>query len=275
VSASFTQSTAELPSEKAGYPVSNQMESTQVTWLGHSTVLIRMGETSILTDPMLRGRAAHLRRRIPLLEEDWPASVDVILISHLHLDHCDLPTLRRLGRQIPLLVPVGAGNWLRERGFTNVEEMPVGAERVVERVVVAAVPAEHPGRRWPLRPQTETIGFVIRGAQTFYFAGDTELFDGMRALGADLDVALVPVWGWGRSLGTGHLDPERAAEALQLLQPRIAIPIHWGTLHPYGTALRDRRFLEDPPERFAELARSIAPSVEVRIMKPGETIVIE
>ncbi|HEX5165759.1 MAG TPA: MBL fold metallo-hydrolase [Thermomicrobiales bacterium] len=261
--------------EKAGQPVSDQTESTQVTWFGHSTVLIRMGETTILTDPLLRGRAAHLRRRVPLLEEDWPAAVDAILISHLHLDHCDLPTLRRLGRHIPLLVPVGAGTWLRGRGFTNVVELPVGADHVVESVVVTAVPAEHPGRRWPLRPDAETIGFLVRGPKTFYFAGDTELFDGMGSLGVELDVALIPVWGWGRSLGTGHMDPARAAEALRLQQPRIAIPIHWGTLHPYGTAIRDKRFLEDPPNQFAELARSIAPSVDVRIMQPGETIVIE
>jgi len=234
-----------------------------------------MGETSILTDPMLRGRTAHLRRRLRVLDEDWPASLDAILISHLHLDHFDLPTLRRLGKHIPLFVPVGAGAWLSRRGFTNVQELPVGAESIVERVSVTAVPARHSGRRFPFGPTAETIGFVLRGSQTIYFAGDTDLFDEMGSLDVDLDIALIPVWGWGRSLGTGHLNPARAAEALQLLRPRVAIPIHWGTLHPYGTAIRDKGFLVNPPLEFGRLAHTSAPSVEVRIIQPGESIVIE
>jgi L-ascorbate metabolism protein UlaG (beta-lactamase superfamily) len=254
--------------------VSDQPASTRITWLGHSTVLITIGETSILTDPMLRGRTAHLRRRSPVLAEDWPASLDAILISHLHLDHLDLPTLRRLGKHIRLFVPVGAGAWLRQRGFTNVEELPVGSEGIVERVTVRAIPARHSGRRFPFGPTAETIGFVLRGSQTVYFAGDTDLFEEMGSLDVDLDVALIPVWGWGRSLGTGHLNPERAAEALRLLRPRVAIPIHWGTLHPYGTAIRDRRFLSDPPIEFARYARTSAPSVEVRIIQPGESVVV-
>jgi L-ascorbate metabolism protein UlaG (beta-lactamase superfamily) len=249
--------------------------STQIIWLGHSTVLITMGETSILTDPMLRGRTAHLRRRSRVLAEDWPASLDAILISHLHLDHCDLPTLQRLGKHRRLIVPVGAGEWMRQRGFTNGEELPIGAGSTVERVEVTAIPARHSGRRFPFGPTAETIGFVLRGSQTIYFAGDTDLFDEMGSFNVDLDVALIPVWGWGRTLGAGHLNPERAAEALRLLRPRVAIPIHWGTLHPYGTAIRDRRFLVDPPIEFARFARATAPSVEVRIIQPGERVVID
>ncbi len=100
--------------------------TTEITWIGHSTALIRTGDTWILTDPVLRGRTAHLRRRSPLLPEDWPARVDAILISHLHLDHCDLPTLRRLGRHVPIVVPAGAGAWLRKRGFRQIEELAIG-----------------------------------------------------------------------------------------------------------------------------------------------------
>jgi L-ascorbate metabolism protein UlaG (beta-lactamase superfamily) len=210
-----------------------------------------------------------------VLAEDWPASLDAILISHLHLDHCDLPTLQRLGKHRRLIVPVGAGEWMRQRGFTNVEELPVGAGSTVERVEVTAIPARHSGRRFPFGPTAETIGFVLRGSQTIYFAGDTDLFDEMGSFNVDLDVALIPVWGWGRSLGAGHLNPERAAEALRLLRPRVAIPIHWGTLHPYGTAIRDRRFLVDPPIEFARFARATAPSVQVRIIQPGERVVID
>lgn len=246
---------------------------TEITWLGHSTALVRTGETWILTDPILRGRAAHLRRRLPLLPGDWPARVDTILISHLHLDHCDLPTLRKLGRDIPVIVPVGAGAWLQRRGFRRVEELAVGQSRQIEVATITAVPATHSGHRVPFGPTAETVGYIIEGPHRTYFAGDTDLFDGMADLGP-LDVALIPVWGWGRSLGPGHLNPERAAQAAGLLRPALAIPIHWGTLHPFGTGIRDRRFLEDPPHQFAERARTTAPGVEVRILPPGGRVVL-
>jgi L-ascorbate metabolism protein UlaG (beta-lactamase superfamily) len=91
-------------------------------------------------------------------------------------------------------------------------------------------------------------------------------------LAGDLDVALMPVWGWGPTLGTGHLDPRRAAEALRLLRPRLAIPIHWGVFYPAGLGLLNMDFLTTPPIRFAELAAEIAPEVTVRIVEPGHSL---
>jgi L-ascorbate metabolism protein UlaG (beta-lactamase superfamily) len=232
------------------------------------------GETWILTDPVLRRRVAHLWRRNPLLPEDWPARVDAILISHLHHDHLDLPSLRRLGRDKRLLVPEGAGDWLRKKGFRNVRELAVGAGERVETVQITAVPARHGGKRPPFGPTAETLGFMLEGAHRIYFPGDTDLFEGMADLAEDLDLALLPVWGWGRTLGTGHLDPFRAAEAVLRLRPRVVIPIHWGTFHPIGTALRHAGFLSDPPEIFAEATRRLAPQTDVRILAPGDETAI-
>jgi L-ascorbate metabolism protein UlaG (beta-lactamase superfamily) len=84
------------------------------------------------------------------------------------------------------------------------------------------------------------------------------------------DVALLPVAGWGSTLGPGHMDPLDAARAVRLLQPRLAIPMHWGTLLPIGIAGRHRDRLGDPPRQFAEHVASLAPGVEVRILQPGQ-----
>jgi L-ascorbate metabolism protein UlaG (beta-lactamase superfamily) len=93
----------------------------------------------------------------------------------------------------------------------------------------------------------------------------------MGALADGLDVAFVPIWGWGPTLGRGfHLDPDRAAQALALLRPRIAVPIHWGTYHPLHLGLLDvPAYLREPPLRFVEAATAAAPDVEVRVLEPG------
>jgi L-ascorbate metabolism protein UlaG (beta-lactamase superfamily) len=107
-----------------------------------------------------------------------------------------------------------------------------------------------------------------------FFAGDTGLFPELDGLVPDLDVALLPVWGWGPTLGRGlHLDPERAAEALTLLRPRIAIPIHWGTFSPFF--VRDKSFLREPGEAFRRAAHEVAPEVDVRVLQPGESVTLD
>ncbi len=243
--------------------------TTYVRWLGHSTVLMNQDETWVLTDPVLRRRVAHLWRKNPLLPEDWPERVDVILISHMHHDHLDLPTLERLGKDKLLLVPERAGSWLRGKGFRNVRELPVGASERVEVLDINAVPAHHSGWRPPFGPTAEAIGFMLDGAHRIYYPGDTDLFAGMAHLASDIDLALIPVWGWGPTLGEGHLDPFRAAEAVVRLKPKVVVPIHWGTFHPIGTALHRAGFLVDPPHVFATAARRLAPQTDIRILAPG------
>jgi len=129
----------------------------------------------------------------------------------------------------------------------------------------------HGGRRTPFGPRAETVGFEVAGGHRLYFAGDTDLFDGMEELAGELDLALLPVWGWGPSLGAGHLDPERGARAAALLAPRIAIPIHWGTFFPLGLARLRPGHLRAPPREFACQAAELAPQVEVRVLSPGES----
>jgi L-ascorbate metabolism protein UlaG (beta-lactamase superfamily) len=179
----------------------------RITYVGHATVLIEVGGARILTDPVLRYRIVHLRRRRSPLLTVWHEQIDAVLISHLHYDHLDLPSLRQVGLSTRLLVPLGAGTLLRQHGFTNVEELRAGERTVVGGVPVSAVAANHNGTRGPLGPTAECLGFVVgSGRQRTYFAGDTDLFPAMHQLEGQVDVGLLPVWGWGPTLGPGHLD---------------------------------------------------------------------
>ncbi len=263
----------------------------RIVFLGHSTFLIELDGVRLLTDPLLRDRVAHLRRQTPSVDRSVTAGLDGVLISHLHHDHLDLASLRLLGRDTPLLAPAGAGAWLRRRRFTAVTELSVGERAQVGALSVEAVQARHDGRRHPGGSRAETLGYVVRGRRrAIYFAGDTELFEEMAGLvpsspasaparspalapssapAPRLDVALLPVAGWGPTLGPGHMDPLDAARAVGLLQPRIAIPMHWGTLLPIGVARRHRERLGDPPRLFARHVARVAPGVEVRILQPG------
>ena len=184
---------------------------------------------------MLRGWLGPLRRYGPPPPSDLPAIPDLVLISHLHRDHLDLRSLRRLPSSTPLVVPRDATHWARRSGADDIREIGLGQTISVGGIEVTGVRALHSGYRdrtygSPIEP----LGYLIRsGGRTVYFAGDTDLFPEMSEFGP-VDLALLPVWGWGTSIGEGHLDPHRAAHALEMIRPRLAVPIHWGTFFPFG-----------------------------------------
>jgi L-ascorbate metabolism protein UlaG (beta-lactamase superfamily) len=227
---------------------------------------LELDGTRVLTDPILRRRIAHLRAQRRPAGPAELGRLDAVLLSHAHRDHLDALSLRRLEKGVPVVAAQAAAKSLRRRGFRGtVDPVGVGDERTVGSLVVHATPAVHG------RPGS-AIGFLVRGSRTVYFAGDTDLFPGMQDLADPLDVALLPIWGWGPRLGEGHMDPERAAEAVRLLEPRIVVPIHWGTLYPLG--MSRAAFLRDPPDTFVRLVGERAPEVEVRLLAPGETITL-
>ena len=250
--------------------VTTTCDPPSLAYIGHATVAVEMDGARILTDPLLRDRLAHLYRHGPRPDPEWVQAPDAVLLSHLHMDHCDFPSLRRLGSDIRLVVPRGAMSLMRRHGFRTVEELSPGESTAIGSVIVTATQAEHSGFRAPFGPVAAPIGFLLTGQVRIYFAGDTGLFPEMVELGPELDLALLPIWGWGRKLGPGHLDPEQAAEALRLLRPSLAIPIHWGTLGTAGVNRRDPAFLSEPPHLFAQHAARLAPDVTVRIVPPGE-----
>jgi L-ascorbate metabolism protein UlaG (beta-lactamase superfamily) len=241
-----------------------------MTFLGHATVVLDYGDVRVLTDPVLRDRLAFLRRIPPAVPPAVYARVDVVVVSHLHQDHCDLPSIARLVPEPQIVVPAGAEEFLSRRGFRQVVALGPGESHTVGRVTLTATPAVHDGRRWPFGPRAAAVGYLITTADTAtYFAGDTDLFTGMRDLSDGLDLALIPVWGWGPNLGPGHLDPERAAEAVALLRPRRAVPVHWGTLFPYGLERLFGDRLHEPPQAFARAVAARGLSTEVLAVAPG------
>jgi len=237
----------------------------RIAWLGHATTLIEIDGVSLLTDPLLRRRTAHLHRVAPPLSALPP--VTAVLLSHVHWDHLDLRSLDRVGRGVRVIVPRGVARLLARRGFTALEEVDEGDEVRIGDVVVRATHADHDADRGPFGVSAPSLGFLVLGTSRVYFAGDTDVFDEMAALAEGLDAALLPVAGWGPTVPAGHMDAARAAEALSLLQPRIAIPIHWGTLAPL---YRRRVYDMDAGARFAALARLSAPEVDVRVLRVGE-----
>jgi L-ascorbate metabolism protein UlaG (beta-lactamase superfamily) len=215
---------------------------------------------------------AHLRRHVAA--PAVPGDVDFVLLSHLHRDHADGASLRALGPQARVVAPAGATPALRRLAVGPTHALTVGDSVALgPEVTVHAVAADHDGRRHPVGHAVAALGYLIETPQRrIYFAGDTDLFPEMAAL-ADppLDVALLPIWGWGPSLGPGHMNPERAARAVALLAPRIVVPIHWGTFLPIGT--RHRQALVDPIDEFLDRMRGS--DVRVAAMAPGGVLELD
>jgi len=242
-----------------------------VTWLGHSTVVVEMAGVRLLTDPLLRPHIGALRRRAGRpVHEQWRL-IDAVLLSHLHHDHADLPSLRMLG-QVPVLTTPRNAAWLRRRGLRGV---PVEGWLDIGAVGVVTVPAVHHSRPMPHRPN-DAVGHLLQsGSASVWVAGDTSLYDGMRELpswvgGDRVDVAVLPIGGWGPRLSPGHMGPEEAAVACAMTGARFAVPVHWGTFHVPPIGLFGD-WMDRPADLFADALARIAPDCTLVRLHPGET----
>jgi len=247
----------------------------RVTFLGHATLLLEVDDLRILTDPVLHDGMGPVRRQTKAVLPELFADLDAVFISHGHHDHLDLASLRALPGKPTVIVPKGFGAMFAKAVGGPVEEVEPGDRLTIDRVHFEVTAAEHSGKREPLGPAGPAIGCVIRGSRSVYFPGDTDLFPGMDALAGTLDLALLPVWGWGPNIGPGHMDPGRAAEAAAILRPHLAVPIHWGTFYPAGLRHVKPQPLAAPGRQFAEAAARLAPGVEVRILAPGESLELD
>jgi L-ascorbate metabolism protein UlaG (beta-lactamase superfamily) len=228
-----------------------------LTWWGHASTTVEVGGVRVATDPLLGDRLLHLRR----LTASPPAhayDADLVLVSHLHQDHLHLPSLRRFDAGVPILVPRGGESLLRSTGPDRVLGVEPGEVVDVAGVRVTVLPATHDGGRGPhTRITGPALGFRIDGAdRSVWFPGDTEVRDDMAQVG-HVDLALVPIGGWGPTLEDGHMDPVAGAEAVRLVGATTAVPVHWGTFWPWGLRHVARgnhhRLFTTPGQRFLNL----------------------
>ena len=247
----------------------------RLTFLGHSTVLVDLDGVRVLTDPVLGHLGAGtLRRQAPAVPPDMLEGLSAVFVSHGHWDHLDTRSLRALPGRPVFIVPAGLGRIAARVAPGDVHELRAGDRLQIGAITLEAVHAEHSRRRSLFTTAEGALGMLMIGSSSVYFAGDTDLFPQMGQLAGRVDVALLPIDGWGPRLGRGHLDPSRAAEAPARIRPSIATPIHWGTLFPLGLRRIAGGRLERPAEAFRAAVAARAPGVEVRVLRPGESMAL-
>ncbi|HEX6150883.1 MBL fold metallo-hydrolase [Nocardioides sp.] len=245
------------------------------TWVGHATMLVELAGVRVLTDPVLTQRVGHLRRR-SAPPDARVRQTDIVVISHAHGDHLHRRSLRLVLEASPdtlVVVPRGAAVHLPATRSARVEEVVVGD--VVEHggLRIEVVPAVHSGRRGKFgAEEASAVGYVLGGDdRRLWFAGDTDLFPEMDAIGP-VDLAAVPISGWWRRLGPGHLDEERAVEAAVLVKAQRVLPIHWGTFSPEDMLGGLPRWLPETARRF-ERALDERGLLDLLVrLEPGQTV---
>jgi N-acyl-phosphatidylethanolamine-hydrolysing phospholipase D len=252
-----------------------------ITWIGHATLLVQVDGLSALTDPQWSDRAGPTswigpRRLGPpgVAFEDLPR-IDVVVISHDHFDHLDLPTVKRLAAtHDPLfLVPLGLKAWFADNGMTHVEELDWWQEREHRGVRFVCVPAQHFSQRslWDGNERLWASWAILGRERRLYFGGDTGYFAGFKEAARRLgpfDVAALAIGAYlpPQIMKLVHTTPEEAVQAFVDLDAKVMLGMHWGTFD-----LAEEPLDEPPVRMLAEIRRrSIDPS-RAWVPKIGET----
>ena len=245
-----------------------------LTWLGHGSVFVRSATTRLVVDPLLRDRVMFLRRGEPLDTREL-LDPDAVLVTHAHHDHLDLASIRRFPPAAPKIAPAGAERVLRRRVRGPVRRVTAGDHLTIGDIDIDVVPAAHSGGRLRAQEGDEAVGYVFEVAGTrIYVAGDTSRYDEMAKIGP-VDVAVLPIGGWWRTLGPGHMDTADAVEVAHVVGARVLVPIHWGTFHPRYLGRTMRATWADTELVLREYTHRRAPELELRLLRPGETTTFE
>lgn len=214
-------------------------DSTSLTWVGHATYLIRTGGRRVLADPVWSHRIPGVPRRLtpPGVAFSELGQVDAVVISHNHYDHLDAPTVSRLPRSTPFLVPLGLRSWFTRRGFTDVTELDWWDSAEVAGLGFDFVPAHHWSRRtlWDVC-RSLWGGWVITGPDgtRLHHAGDSGYGHFFAEIGRrypGIDVAMLPIGAYEPRwfMRTVHMNPEEAVLAASDLGAARLASMHWGT----------------------------------------------
>jgi len=225
----------------------NLIENGSIANLGHSCFLVKLSGITVLTDPFLTKSIFGIKRVIPPPASPEELKPDIVLISHAHYDHLDLPTIRRLGGNPVLIAPEGCKRLLKGRDVVELKDFE---ETTVKEVKIKKVPAIHNRGRNPIYNNTGVGGFLLDvGGAKFYFAGDTAfsetLYAEVKAFGGAPDYAMLPIGGFmPKPLKRFHQTPEEAVLAFKILKAGYLIPIHWGTWHAIPVYIKRERAIE-------------------------------
>jgi L-ascorbate metabolism protein UlaG (beta-lactamase superfamily) len=252
-------------------PLPLEASAAVVTFVGHSTFLIQTEAGNILTDPMYSQCAGPLnllgprRVRQPAVRfEDLPP-ISIVLLSHNHYDHCDLPTLRMLAKRFdPIVVtPVGNGRLVRSAGLHRVEELDWWQEATTSTVPITLTPAHHFSARGPFDKNRALWGGfqIVAGRIRIYFAGDSAYApffrDVPRRLGP-VDLALLPIGAYEPRwfMQVVHMNPAEAVQAHLDLEASQSVAMHFGTFQLTAEGI------DDPVRDLAEAlhSRGVPPS---------------
>jgi L-ascorbate metabolism protein UlaG (beta-lactamase superfamily) len=253
-----------------------------VTFIGHSSFLVQIGGRKLLVDPVFAERLIALRRlRRPGVKiKDLPA-IDLVLLSHAHMDHLNRPSLRRIvahntkvaGRAPIAVVPWGVEDLVDDLGFARVVTLEWWQTKSIGGLEITMTPCKHWGARLFKDTHRGFGGYVIRGGgHTLYHSGDTAYFDGFAKIGSRLkpEVALLPIGAYRPDSYRGvHTCPEEALQAFLDLGARRMIPMH------YGTFRLSQEPMEEPVERLMAAARQAGVAGSVCVLPEGETDVTE
>jgi L-ascorbate metabolism protein UlaG (beta-lactamase superfamily) len=249
-----------------------------VTFIGHSSFLVQMNGRNILIDPVFSSRLVLLRRfrRPGILLADLPP-IDLILLTHAHMDHLNRASLRRIVRQqrrrhgqAPLVVvPEHVEDLVSDLGFSRIAEMETWQSRDYFGVEITRTPSRHWGARFFRDTHRGFGGYVLRaGSESLYHSGDTAYFPGFREIGRRLSpsVALLPIGAYyPESFRTVHTSPEDALQAFLDLGAQWMIPMHFGTFR------LSYEPMEEPGARLLSAATRAGVEERLRILAEGET----
>jgi L-ascorbate metabolism protein UlaG (beta-lactamase superfamily) len=257
--------------------VHGESDRPRLTWIGHASFLGSLAGSRFLIDPVFSSHAGVLypRHTAPGLRLEELPPVEALIVTHNHFDHLDARALGAVPPDVPVVVPLGLGPWMRRRGRLRVAELGWWDAVDVAGLTVTLVPACHWSRRGIFDTNRSLWGGVVveGGGHSIYHAGDTAWFDGFRDIGdrfPDLSAALLPVGSYEPAwfMERYHLNPEQAGRAFLDLGARCFVPMHWGVFQ-----LADEPLVE-PAGRVRSWWRRHGPSDGRRLamMSRGVTI---